>query len=656
MEKGRYQLQQELRTGGMSVIYLAHDTQANKQVVLKIMTTIREDDKRNLKAQERFQREISIAKTIQHEHVLPILDAGYLQYEGHKVPFLVTQYMKEGSLADYMEFYPPWEYWTLQQIADAIVQAAESLYYLHTHVPPIVHQDVKPGNFLYYSVQSPQRAVYLYLCDFGISRFQRTENAFASEVIGTAAYMAPEQLESQVKPASDQYALAIMACQLLTGKLPLQAQTNKQYAEAHLHEPPIPPGDLNPQRPLGPEVNKTILRALAKNPEDRYPTIRDFGQAFAQALVQYEAQTDHVASTLQPKKSLPAEPGKHVHPEFLDPIMPVLLDPPETTSSQPLDEPLPPKPEKFESLLPVATPIPQHLSLHSPVCINLPGRPKAFYWSHDGNRIASILYGHNPIYLLPPNRIQEVRITGGLQATSACWSPDGRVLAVSEQKNIRFWDTINQGELPLVLSFPRTVDKMHWSSRGWLALWMTNQIFIYALPYNQLTRTQPPPPYQIDTGVLPTGNIGILRWSPNGAYLATGAISGEVTCWNMDAAGEVWRTELPDQKVNTLAWSPDSTLLVAGLRNNTVLGWQIATSTQVFRWDTLAVMPREISIAKNGRIVIASSAQYLLFGFPQESTPTTTFPGQLLATWSPTRRELATLSEQKETELILWHE
>ena len=650
MLNGHYRLDEDINTGGMSAIFLALDTDTNERVAVKIMTAIHEDDKRNLKAQERFQREISIAKQIDHPHVLPILDAGYTIYEDEEVPFLVIKYIEEGSLADYMQQVHIWQRWTLQQTADAIMQAAESLYYLHTRQPPIVHQDVKPGNFLYRSIDQPERAVYLYLCDFGISRFQRTAHALASEVIGTAAYMAPEQLKSLVMPASDQYALAIMACQLLTGKLPIQAQTNPQYAEAHLHELPIPPSRLNARRVANAEIDKVILRALEKSPERRYPTILDFGRAFAQALRNAEAKN----ITPAPNKGNNA-PQPH-HNGSRKPVLPINIDPFETTGNQSLDEPLPPKPikEASSSARSVITPV--HLPLQKPVAIRLPARPRWLYWSHDGHSLACVLYEHSPIYIRPPNQLHEARVRDARSAVGASWSPDGRVLAIATRDAIRFWDTIKHVELSLALSLPRPIEGMHWSVQDKLALWIDGQILLYTIGDTCLLPAQLAAPQRLDPGPMRSSNADILRWSPNGMYLAAGSSNGDIKCWQPGRTNEAWHVAALRQKVTSLAWSADSSLLLAALRNNQVVSWDVRTRQKVLQWEKLPVMPRTISMAKSGRIVLASSAKHLLFGFPGENAPSSTAAGQLLAAWSPTHRELATLDEKDETTLVLWHE
>ena len=247
MRSERYQRLRKLGEGPMSVVWLALDTSTQNLVALKIMT-ITEDHQRNQKARQRFLREIDIARCLQHPHILPILDYGSMQYENRYVPYHVSPYVSAGSLALLIQRQSPWLYWSLLQTADVIMQAAESLWYLHSQHPPIVHEDVKPGNFLCEMVECPERVVHLYLCDFGISCRMQDAPVRLGELLGTFQFMAPEQFNHEINCASDQYALAVMACLLLTGKLPIQASTHDAYPEAHLHQQPLAPSRLNPDR------------------------------------------------------------------------------------------------------------------------------------------------------------------------------------------------------------------------------------------------------------------------------------------------------------------------------------------------------------------------------------------------------------------------
>jgi len=290
---------------------------------------------------------------LQHLHVLPILNYGYMDYEENYVPFLVSPYMPDGSLADLIKAQPPWKSWSWQQTADVLMQAAEGLWHLHTRQPPVVHEDVKPGNFLIRLERSTQRIAHLYLCDFGISRWLHSSSPLASELLGTFVYIAPEQVERRVHCASDQYSLAVMACYLLTGKLPIQASTNEEYAQAHLHVMPKAPGQLNPERGISPQIDEVILRALEKDPAQRFPTVMLFAQTLQQAIQQLvreqaSAKTERLkpafAPTLYANRNAPS-----VQPVREEAAMSIVLDPIDTGEEHILDEPLPAKPQKIAS-------------------------------------------------------------------------------------------------------------------------------------------------------------------------------------------------------------------------------------------------------------------------------------------------------------------
>lgn len=655
-----------MKSGGMSELWLALDTYTQKRVVLKIMKVITEDERRNRKSYERFWREIEIARSLQHPYILPIIDYGEFTYENRPRPFLVSPYVPEGSLADLIIMGPPWEHWSLLQTADIILQAAESLLYLHTRSPLIVHQDVKPGNFLVRSVRTPRRIAHLYLCDFGISHWQNSSSSStASEVLGTFVYMAPEQIAKKVNCASDQYALAVMACHLLTGRLPIQAGTNEEYADAHIHDVPIPPSKLNPRRINSPEVDAVILRALEKNPGRRFPTILVFAQELQRALMEVmrrsaTAPTESIDLTLTATTVLSPGPQKQISapplPPPIEPAIIIAIDPLENNEEHILDEPLPARPPKEESAqFSKGEIVLTRLPLTNVVRRDLPARPRMLSWSRDGNLLACACYSYAPLVLTSDGSLQETSIIHAAQATCLCWSPQGLALAISVQGEIHFWDTSMQEALPMVIkSSVRVLEGLDWSAREQLALWIEDQIRIYTLPASTLSRLHPSAPQLLSTGTMRCGNAGTLRWSPDGTLLAAGASNGGVLCWNLAQQTPAWQVVTPGQKVTSLAWSPDGSLLVVAFRDNRIVGWNVHTRMQAFQWEKLPAMPRMLSISTERRIGMTSSEKRLLFGFPDEHEPSMILPGQLLVAWSPVRVELATLSERRENSLALW--
>lgn len=656
----RYERIRLLGKGLMSHVWLARDTYTRDLVALKIMSVIAEDDRRNQKAQERFHREIEIAHGLHHPHILPVLNYGYMHYEESYVPFFVSPHIADGSLADLVKTRPPWKYWSWEHIADVLMQAAESLWYLHTRQPPVVHEDVKPGNFLIRLVRSKQRLAHLYLCDFGISRWQQSSFSLASELLGTFAYMAPEQVERQVDCASDQYSLAIMACYLLTGKLPIQASTNEEYAEAHLHDIPEAPGRLNPGRGISSRIDEVILRALEKDPAQRFPSILQFAQALQQAILQLAreqaaAKTERLDSALAQMLPachiMPSVPPQH------ELAVSITLDPLDTSDEHVLDEPLPAKPQKVARAAPQSDITYRTLSLQHIAHHELPARPRMFAWSSDGNYIACSLYGHAPLIFTRDGRTQEVQFAQAKDATSICWSPDSRVLVVSAQGILYFWDCASRSLLPLVIDGnARSIDALDWSPDARLAAWAGNQIVLYSLPYASLTLPHISALQSIATGAMRSGSHGVLRWAPDASLLVAGASNGMIVGWHGKHLTSVWRVTEVGQKVNGIAWSPDGVLLAGAMRDNRVVAWDVRTKQRICVWSKLPAMPRTLSISLTDRITVASTEKRLLLGFPEDTFPSMILPGQLLAAWSPLRSELIALEENRETTFVLWRE
>ncbi|MBO0794420.1 MAG: WD40 repeat domain-containing protein, partial [Ktedonobacteraceae bacterium] len=234
---------------------------------------------------------------------------------------------------------------------------------------------------------------------------------------------------------------------------------------------------------------------------------------------------------------------------------------------------------------------------------------------------------------------------------------DRRALALNTPGEILFWDTAKQALLPLIIALnARNVETISWSQDGKLAVWEENHVLIYPLSPAALAVPQPPLPLAISTGNLRSGAIGALQWSPVEPLLSIGASNGTVVCWDVNNPGKPWQIATTGQKVTSLAWSPDGAQLVGALRDNRVLGWNVHSQHQALAWTKLPAMPRTISVSLTGRIVIASSEKRLLCGDAEEPAPSSSISGQLLAAWSPTSAELATLDAQQETTLVLWHD
>ena len=276
---GHYRILRHIGSGGMGDVYLAEDTRINRQVAIKVVRTEMEPypvttpDTAHL-----FHREMRAITMLDHPNILPLFDFGDEKDGSMILTYMVMPVRQEGSLVDWLQKRGTSQKLLPGEVAYFVMQAADALQHAHDH--HIIHQDVKPSNFLIRS-RSGTNLPDLLLMDFGIAKITTTTATASQSIRGTPAFMAPEQWEGHPQPATDQYALAIMAYLLLTGHTPFSGSMG-QIMREHLLIKPQPPSRLNPTLP--PTLDAVILRALAKQPDRRFPSILAFAHAFQQAL------------------------------------------------------------------------------------------------------------------------------------------------------------------------------------------------------------------------------------------------------------------------------------------------------------------------------------------------------------------------------------
>lgn len=279
---GHYRIVRKIGQGGMGVVYLAEDTRISRNVAIKVVLSERVPYPNENAIQEAgrlFLREMKAISQLDHPNILSFYDFGEQPFDGASILYMVMPYRPEGSLLDWLAGRSNTDLLSTSDVEYLLTQAAAALQHAHDH--NLVHQDVKPSNFLIHiHAERPTRPDLL-LVDFGVARFTNATSTASNSVRGTAAYMAPEQWGGNAVPATDQYALAVMVYQLLTGVLPFQGRS-EQVMFQHLSVAPKPPSTINPR--LSSAIDAILLRALAKKPEERFPSISAFATAFQQGL------------------------------------------------------------------------------------------------------------------------------------------------------------------------------------------------------------------------------------------------------------------------------------------------------------------------------------------------------------------------------------
>jgi serine/threonine-protein kinase len=254
---GRYQILNEIGAGGMGVVYRARDKNFQRDVALKLLPRHLTKDESFL---DRFQREAQVVGRLEHPHIIPVYDVGMYDEQ----PFLVMRFLKGGTLRDQMKTSD----FDLQALLKAMAQVASALDVAHKR--RIIHRDLKPSNILFDEIRTA------FLSDFGIAKvLDAATQLTGTGMVGTPTYMSPEQFtgQTEVTGRSDQYALAVVIFEALAGRLPFEGNTTAQVMFQHISQPPPDLHVLATKYP--PEMSAVLRRALAKDPEDRYPTVSE---------------------------------------------------------------------------------------------------------------------------------------------------------------------------------------------------------------------------------------------------------------------------------------------------------------------------------------------------------------------------------------------
>jgi predicted Ser/Thr protein kinase len=296
---GRYRILGRLGQGGMGTVFLAEDTQLDRQVAIKIPHI---DDEAPPTVLERFYREARVAAALDHPNLCPVHDVG--QLDG--IHFIVMPFIEGKPLSHFTRDGKPWP---PRQAVELIRRVALALAALHDR--GIVHRDLKPGNVMMRPSGEPV------LMDFGLAR---SVSAASQRIttgggpIGTPAYMAPEQVNGEgdrIGPPTDVYSLGVILYELVTGRLPFEGTLLALFGQI-LHTDPEPPSKVRPG--LDPRIEALCLKAMAKKLEDRFPS----AEVLAQSLVALLEPADRAIVPLAGGQARPAIPTMQAEPDLLE--------------------------------------------------------------------------------------------------------------------------------------------------------------------------------------------------------------------------------------------------------------------------------------------------------------------------------------------------
>ena len=517
-----YLLLRRLGGGGFGDVYLAEHIHRKTLFAMKIL--------RSHLGQENLQAFINEARVFRlvHPNIMCVRDFGM---DGD-VPFIVMDYLPGGTLR---ELHPHGKPLMLKAIVSYVKQVGAALQYAHDE--GLVHRDVKPENML---VGTQGEIV---LSDFGIVTTSYTWGKDRQgAVVGTAAYMAPEQIQSRAVRASDQYALAALTYEWLVGTPPFLGTVTELTAK-HLYS--LPPSLRERDPTILPEIEQVVLKALAKDPAQRFPSVQEFATALEKAAKL------PIGTTLQ-VLSIPAS------------LLPSLAWSPDgirlaVASSNTVS----------------VWQVEQGESLFRSAWHNQPVTVVA--WSPDGSRLASA------------SNDRTVQIgnaaAGNLLVTCAghheevftvAWSPDNaRLASAGADRAVRIWDTATGQTVAVVVSHGDDILSVAWSPDG---------AALASAGYDGTVQVHKMPDQKLLWMYSSRANVYALAWSPDSMRLAAASYDATVQLFEA-ATGRVLQTYRGHTAgVFAVAWSPDNALLASGGDDATVHIWESATGRPVFTY------------------------------------------------------------------------
>jgi serine/threonine-protein kinase len=622
-----YRLEEQVGAGGMAVVFAARDERLGRRVALKVLAPGLAADE---EFRRRFGRESRAAAAVDDPHILPVYEAG----EADGVLFIAMRLVSGGDLGTVIRQEGPQAPARAMALVAPVASALDA-----AHAAGLVHRDVKPGNVLV--DRRPGRADHVYLADFGLSKdvLSSVDLTGPGQFMGTPNYAAPEQINGRaVDGRADQYSLACVAYTLMAGAAPFARAEPMAVMWAHLSAPPPSLAAARPDLP--PDVDQVLARALAKAPEHRYDSCREFADALSAALGT-DATVPVVGDVPYRTPSPPARPGRRGRSGRIGLIgaaaVTVLVAAAiaaATLAATPSSPRLASHPSASGKASTPSTPSTIRTVSVRRVAILNPLRGGLSYacsvtFSPDGRTLAFVGY-NSKIYLWNPatgRRTATLTVLSGAPCQDAVtFSPDGKRLAAGGGNGVTYlWDRATDRRVAALTDPDRltNVVAVVFSPDGktLITAGFTGRIDLWDLAdgkrittFNSVGSSIAVSPDGKTLAVGGSGNEGgrtILRdlatgkrvatltdpganspvfslvvsvaFSPDGKTLATGDSSGSTYLWDL-ATGTVIAT-LTDpgrnSSVESVAFSPDGKTLAAGDSEGVTYLWDLATGTVI---------------------------------------------------------------------------
>lgn len=614
---GSYRLIQLLAHGGFGDVYQAEHLHLQTQAAIKVLHTHMEQEDI-----APFRREATIVARLVHPHIVRVLDFAVED----ATPFLVMDYAPGGSLRKKLARGVPLP---LHTVVSYMTQVASALDYAHSQ--NVIHRDVKPENMLL------GRQNEILLSDFGIAlvaQSSRYQTQDIQELAGTVAYMAPEQMQYQAVANSDQYSLAVVVYEWLTGELPFIGSFTEIAVKHTLATPPL----LRERIPNFPaEVEAVIMRALAKDPKQRFPGVEDFARALGEAAAKIPAE----AYTLP---SSPVAPSSTPSLLLSRGTLPISLD-------------LAPAPDQLQS-----DQVQQAVQAARPTPIlttgeKLPAEASSSIQTPDLARPSEPASLPQTQDLKPA--ITRRKVLVGLAAAAVVAAGGVTLLAYEQEQQAN-----NARSTPTATSGTAFYTYRGHSDLVWSIAWSPATANASNAASSSSPRivsgsgdrtVQTWDAFNGENQYIYSGHTGpvyTVAWSRQGTYLASGSFDKTVQVWNATTGQQSFVYRGHRNWVWSVAWSPDGRRIASGSLDNTVQVWDALTGNNVLTYRGHNNIIHAVAWSPDGRYIASAGADMtaqvwdassgmLLFTYQPYSTSVWGLA------WSPDSRRIASAADNK---------
>jgi WD40 repeat protein len=645
---GNYRIVRMLGEGGFAEVYLGEHLHLGTEAAIKILhAQLATDDV------DQFRAEARIIARLEHPNIVRVLDFGL---DG-KTPYLVMSYAPNGTLR---RLYARGKQVPIAAVVSSVKQVSDALHYAHGQ--KLIYRDVKPENMLV------GRCNEILLSDFGIalvtqsSRYQNTR-----DVVGTAAYMSPEQIQGKPRPASDQYSLAVVVYEWLTGERPFQGSFT-EIAVQHAVANPPPLREKIPT--ISPDVERVVLTALAKDPLQRFATI----QAFANALEQASQLTERTSF------ALPAQPSQPVSPDgqYSEDYQPTIVATPPTNSATPQMQwrqattsarsgeisqsgrpfsrrlllggviglaalagggiawlalasqksgngtasnlsttPTTSAPVTGTTATPGGSTATPTSSLPSPEATNTPVAPRSLatplltYTGHS-KYVYGVAWVSNQQYLASAGldtTVQVCRASSG-QLYSSYNHPQSVNDVKASHNSTRIASASDDSTVQVrdIVNATLLLTYSKHSSAVYTVEWSSDSARIVTASDDRTAHIWNPnsgSTFQILRGHAST--VWAAGWSPDGQYVVSASADGTAKVWNASTGTQLLTYSAHSDVVRTVSWSPDGRRIATGSDDGTVHIWDAVTGNTLFIYRGHSTKLRTVSWSHDGSRIVSGS-------------------------------------------------